>query len=102
MRVHPESSLDRRPISERIVLGVADAEGVDHSELDPLYETIDPDALDVLFRPDVRGSISFTYQGHNVAVGSDGGVSVDGCELPTRPPLDDADAEDAGASASGP
>ena len=36
-------------ISETVVTAVADAKGVDPLDLDPLYDSIDPDALDSLF-----------------------------------------------------
>lgn len=46
--------------------------------LPPLYEAVDPDALDDLFRPDGRfdGSLSFTYCGHSVTVEHDGTITV--------------------------
>lgn len=36
-------------VSEAVVEAVADAKGVDPLDLDPLYDTIDPDALDSIF-----------------------------------------------------
>ena len=36
-------------VSEAVVNAVADAKGVDPLDLDPLYDTIAPDALDRLF-----------------------------------------------------
>jgi hypothetical protein len=36
-------------VSETVVNAVADAKGVDPLELDPLYDAVDPDALDSLF-----------------------------------------------------
>ena len=36
-------------ISQRIIEAVADAKGVDPLDLPPLYDSIDPDALDALF-----------------------------------------------------
>jgi hypothetical protein len=50
--------------------------------LDPLYDTIDTDALDELFQPTGRGGdrragrISFTYEGCDVEVHSTGLVKV--------------------------
>lgn len=76
------ASLHFQPQSERmseaIIRAVADAEGVDPSELDtPLFEVVDPDALDTLFRfPADRsrstGCISFEYYGYGVNVHADG------------------------------
>ena len=37
-------------VSEVVVTAVADAKGVDPLDLDPLYDSVDPDALDSLFR----------------------------------------------------
>lgn len=66
-----------------VVETIASREGVDSAELDvPLYEAVDPDALDALFRkaPAARSGgpvrIEFTYCGYRVTVGSDGSVQV--------------------------
>lgn len=52
----------------------------DLTELDPLYEAIEPDALDALFAPlgDRRaaGAVSFTYCGYRVTVESEESVTV--------------------------
>lgn len=47
----------------------------------PLYEVVDPDALDNLFRPnegsvndDVVGRVTFTYGGYDVTVRADGEI----------------------------
>jgi len=64
---------DERP-SIAVVSAVADVTGTDPSELDPLYETIDPDALNSLFRgsqgdgPNSRGQVSFSVAGCDVVV----------------------------------
>ena len=36
-------------VSEAVVTAVADAKGVDPLDLDPLYDSVDPDALDGIF-----------------------------------------------------
>ncbi|WP_227378842.1 HalOD1 output domain-containing protein [Haladaptatus halobius] len=60
-------------IVERIA---ARAEG-SSDDLEPLYEAIDPDALDALFAPRPTGSdrpggqVTFTYAGYTVTVTSD-------------------------------
>lgn len=67
--------------STATVMAVAAAAGVEPDALPPLYDTIDPDALDDLFRSphairsDVR--VSFTYAGCDVVVAGDGDVSVE-------------------------
>jgi hypothetical protein len=67
--------------TEAIVKRVAALEGVDHTELVPLYECIDPDALNALVRwaePSARPlQIEFTYHGYDVAVTGDGVVHID-------------------------
>lgn len=57
-----------RTASEAVLSAVAEAEGVDERELAvPLYEVIDPDALDALFR-DGEGEITFQYLDYHVTV----------------------------------
>ena len=68
--------------SERVVEAVAAIEGCDPLLLEPpLYQAVDPDALDSLFpdrqQPTGAGRVSFTYLGHDVVVYDDGSVTVD-------------------------
>jgi len=59
-------------VSEAVLVAVAAREGVPEAELDPpLYEAIDPEALDAVFR-DTSGRISFEYCGYRVTVDVDG------------------------------
>ena len=74
---------DRTP-SLRVVEAVADAEGVDPFDLEaPLYDAIDPTALDRLFEPTARGEterqgqVTFEFCGYDVTVRSDGSVSIE-------------------------
>ena len=69
--------------SESVIESVATREGVDPMDLDvPLFDAVDPDALDALVRtgsdegnrPPIQ--VSFTYLGYNVIVASDGLVHV--------------------------
>jgi hypothetical protein len=68
--------------STAVVETVAQAADCDHQELSPLYEWIDPDALDAIIAPplarttDTTASISFTYTGYSVTVHSTGAVHV--------------------------
>lgn len=57
---------------------VARAKGIDPIELDPLYEVVDPDALNelVTHATDVV-RIDFEYEGRTVTVRGDGHVTVD-------------------------
>ena len=65
-----------------------DAEGV--PALDPLYDAIDPDALDSLFANPADGStrpggrVTFTYHGHRVSARGDGRVIVERPVPPER------------------
>ncbi|NHN47128.1 hypothetical protein G9464_05880 [Halostella sp. JP-L12] len=56
--------------STAVVLAVAAAANVEPQDLDPLYEVVDPDALNHLFDdPDcVPMALSFEYQGYVVSV----------------------------------
>ncbi|ELY66492.1 HalOD1 output domain-containing protein [Natronococcus jeotgali] len=72
-----------RPPSVRVVEAVADAEGVDPTDLEPsLHEAVDAAALDELFAPTAgsarrNGSLSFAYCGYDVTVRSDGRVALE-------------------------
>lgn len=65
-------------VINEVVETVAKAEDVDPLELTPpLYEVIDPDALESLFANNrVLGKVIFNYAGYEVSVFSDGDVSV--------------------------
>lgn len=70
--------------SEAVVEAVAEAEGISSAKVwPPLYEAIDPDALDELFacrsfRTDrTHGRIVFPYCGYEITVYSDGRVRID-------------------------
>ena len=67
------------PVSEMVVSTVAQVKGVDPLELDPLYDVIDPDALDSIFAAgDGESSmeLSFEMAGCDVVVHGDGEVVV--------------------------
>lgn len=67
------------PASEAVVERVAEAEDVDPLDLDPLYEAIDPDALDTLCggpRRDARPSARIVFEYHGYTVVVDGPYSV--------------------------
>lgn len=69
-------------LSQSVIEAVAEAEGVDPLELTPpLYEVIDPDALDHVFATTptdnrMDGKVTFGYNGYEVAVWGSGYVSV--------------------------
>lgn len=71
------------PLAVAVVEAVAERAGVDATDLDrPLYDVIDPDALEALFprdasgRPECRGHVSFPYGDLLVEVTSDREVRV--------------------------
>lgn len=69
------------PVSTLVVAAVAKAAGVDTTDLEPLYDAVDPEALDELFKPTgstgrMINSLSFPYSGHLVTVHGDGKVAV--------------------------
>jgi hypothetical protein len=67
----------RMGISERIVWTVATAADRDPLELPPLYDAIDPDALDALVDRMSDGTVSFAYAGYEVTVRSDESIDLD-------------------------
>lgn len=72
----------RNPVTQRIVEAVARSKGVDSTELPPLYEAIDPDALNALVTSHSaeqggrKISVQFTYTGREVIVRSNNDVDV--------------------------
>lgn len=67
--------------SETVVTAVAALAGTSPIELEPLYEAIEPDALDALVdhaRRDGAGTheLWFRYEGYDVGVWSDGEVRI--------------------------
>lgn len=71
--------------STAVVEMVAIAADVEPSALEPLYHTVDPEALDALVgrsgATGVETEVRFTYAGFDVTVGGDGAVTV----VPERP-----------------
>ncbi|ELY85239.1 HalOD1 output domain-containing protein [Natrinema altunense] len=67
-------------ISLRVVEALADATNTDAHELEPLYNVVDPEALDQLFQSGSTADVSveFEYYGVLVEVRNDGTVTVDG------------------------
>jgi hypothetical protein len=76
---------DRRTVSERVVAAVGGERGTDPTDLSPLYDTVDPEALDALFTTahdestaagDPARQFTFTYEGFVVDVTADGAVEL--------------------------
>ncbi|MCU4743198.1 hypothetical protein OB955_05595 [Halobacteria archaeon AArc-m2/3/4] len=74
-------AIDADDVSDRIVAEVASRDGVDPIELPPLFDAVDPDALDVLFAPKANGEtrqgrVWFPYAGYDVTIEYDGELAV--------------------------
>jgi len=68
-------------INETVVTALANFEGVEATEMDPLYEYIDPDALEALFDPNrigfrAGGRVSFAMNGNQLTIHSHGEFAV--------------------------
>ena len=68
-------------VAETIALAIADAAGVDPTALPPLYDYVDPDALNAMFdrrdgSTDDTAILSFQVETWNVFVSTDGRVRV--------------------------
>lgn len=69
-------NVSEQPLSNAVIEAVAEAEGVDPSELsEPMFSVIDPDALDTLFQT-ANGTLTFSYHGYVVTVEARGEVTV--------------------------
>lgn len=75
---------DNQQVSTRILEAVADQRGVDPLELQPLYEVVDPEALEAVFSSTVVGGnrggrIEFTYAGCRITItaGADRAITVE-------------------------
>jgi len=71
---------EHRSITEQVLQAVADEEGTSPMELDaPLYDVIDPDALEALFADDrTPESVQFSYLGYRVTIDGDRQIDVTG------------------------
>jgi len=75
---------ERTQLVHHVVETVADAEGVDPLDLEPLSRVVDTEALDALFGPQLTigsvpqpvSEISFEYHGYEVCVSAVGTVSL--------------------------
>lgn len=63
-------------VTERVLASVADSERADILSLPPLYDAVDPDALEQLVEHGGVTEISFVYLGYDVRVRGDGRVRV--------------------------
>lgn len=63
-------------VAENVVQSVAASAKTDPVELPPLYDAIEPDALDAMVHRMSNGEVCFSYAGHKVTVRNDGTVNV--------------------------
>ncbi|WP_135306018.1 HalOD1 output domain-containing protein [Haloarcula amylovorans] len=64
-------------ISEQVVQQVATTTNSDITELPPLHDTINPNALETTVEQMSGGRISFGYAGHEVTVDEKGAISLE-------------------------
>jgi uncharacterized protein with NRDE domain len=70
------------PLSELVLECIADATGREPASLAPLYESVDPDALDTIFAPTCTsgsragGVIELEHEGCHVMVHNEGRLDV--------------------------
>lgn len=74
-------------VTTAIVEAVATESECDPEELEPLYEVVDPDALEAFFDAGSRGSgsprrVAFTYEGYEVTVSGADRIEVTRTETP--------------------
>jgi len=77
-------------VTETIIWALADAADVDPTTLPPLYDYVDPDALNAMFDrrdelTDDNALLSFQVDTWNVFVSSDGRIRVCDATRPTEP-----------------
>ncbi|PCR90581.1 PAS domain S-box protein [Natrinema ejinorense] len=63
-------------LSYAVILAVADAEGADPTDLSPLSDAIDPEALDLLLSKN-ESQVRFNYHGYTVTVDHRGVVNIE-------------------------
>lgn len=76
-----EEGPPQQSIVPRIVDEICQAKGVTQADLPPLYDAVDPDALDELLSTsqqhrDAEFIVTFTYGGYQVTVTDDGDVDL--------------------------
>lgn len=69
-------SPSKRSVTQQIITAVAEKEGVNETDLETsLYDVIDPDALNTLFRGE-SGKVTFEYLDYVVTVDHENTVEV--------------------------
>lgn len=65
------------PMCVRVPEAVAEVTGTDPKELPPLYDRIEPEALDTLVNSMPHGEVAFEYASCSVSVESNGAIQID-------------------------
>ncbi|WP_436926970.1 HalOD1 output domain-containing protein [Halosimplex amylolyticum] len=69
---------DNPSVSEAVIDVVAALEGIPPTELTPpLYDVVDPEALEMFAEKVSLGKVMFNYNGYEVSVHADGYVAVE-------------------------
>lgn len=72
-----ERRVESGGVAETLVYAIADAAGVDPLSIEPVYDSVDPDALEALIRSGANDlSVSFDHDGVPVEVYGDGTVRI--------------------------
>lgn len=64
-------------VSQRVVEAVADYTDTDMLELPPLYDSVDPDALNKLIRSASDSHVTFEYAGYRITIDTQGAIQID-------------------------
>ncbi|KAB1185049.1 MULTISPECIES: HalOD1 output domain-containing protein [Haloferax] len=64
------------PLSTNVVLSIAAIEDIRPTQLPPLAQTIDPDALDTVFKCSDDAVLSFSYAGYRVTLDALGSLEI--------------------------
>lgn len=85
--VRTQFDQEKTPASMAVIATLAEVMDADPVELNPLYSTVDPDALDALVRVRTRTNgdihVTFTHEGHAITVYSYGVVAITPGHEPT-------------------
>lgn len=71
-----------KPVSLAVIECISEVDDGNPETRPPLYEAIDPDALDNLFRDRNTGEVTFTYLEYKITVTSDAVTTTPRCDDP--------------------
>lgn len=91
--------LNEDPVSRHVIEKVSEATDTDPADLEPLFNTVDPDGLNALFSdiqsasPRDDGHVAFPIAGCQVTIWADGRVEVEENDDPAATPDAASEAE---------